>query len=243
MKKFNLSKKNVLITGGVTGIGFEAAKLFAELGAKVVVTCKSKSNYEKYLDQLAKLDLQLEQLDLTNDISIEKLSNKIKKLDILVNNAVYLKGGIEYRIENFADVVNVNLMGLMRICHTMLPKLAISEGNIINISSANTNVVFPHSPSYSATKGGIESLTKSMAICWANHKVRVNSVAPGWIKGKTSNILKKDYKKTDEILERIPLKRFGNPDEVANVIIFLSSNLASYISGSTIFVDGGSSIN
>ncbi len=243
MKKFNLSKKNVLITGGVTGIGFEAAKLFAELGAKVVVTCKTKSNYEKYLDQLAKLDLQLEQLDLTNDISIEKLSNKIKKLDILVNNAVYLKGGIEYRIENFADVVNVNLMGLMRICHTMLPKLAISEGNIINISSANTNVVFPHSPSYSATKGGIESLTKSMAICWANHKVRVNSVAPGWIKGKTSNILKKDYKKIDEILERIPLKRFGNPDEVANVIIFLSSNLASYISGSTIFVDGGSSIN
>ena len=115
--------------------------------------------------------------------------------------------------------------------------------SISRISSANTNVVFPHSPSYSATKGGIESLTKSMAICWANHKVRVNSVAPGWIKGKTSNILKKDYKKIDEILERIPLKRFGNPDEVANVIIFLSSNLASYISGSTIFVDGGSSIN
>ena len=243
MKKFNFSGKNVLITGGISGIGFETAKLFSELGAKVIITYKSKANYEKYSKYFVKLSMQVEQLDLTNDISIEKLSDKINKLDILINNAVHVKGGVEYRFENFADVVNVNLMGLMRISHTLLPKLALTQGNIVNISSANTNLVFPQAPSYVATKGGIESLTKSMAACWAEHKVRVNSVAPGWIEGKTSNILKRDYKKTEDIIDRIPLKRFGKPSEVANAIIFLSSSLASYVSGATIFVDGGYSIN
>ena len=243
MTKFNFFEKNVLITGGVSGIGFEVAKLFLELGAKVTITCKSKSSYEEFRDCFPEIDLQLEKLDLTNDISIENLSNKINKLDILINNAVLLKGGIEYRIENFSDVVNVNLMGLMRICHKMLPKLALSEGNIVNISSVNTNVALPHSPAYVATKGGVETLTKSMAICWARHKVRVNSVAPGWIKSKTSDKLKKDYKLVDNILDRIPLKRYGEPREVANIILFLSSSLASYVSGTTIFVDGGYSIN
>ncbi len=243
MIKFNFSGKKVLITGGVSGIGFETAKLFTELGATVTVTCKSKSNFEKFKKKIEKIGIKVEKLDLTNEISIEHLSSKINKLDILINNAVHLKGGIEYRIENFADVVNVNLMGLMRICHTMLPKLALSKGNIVNISSANANIVFPNAPSYLATKGGIESLTKSMAVCWADHKVRVNSVAPGWIKGKTMDLLTKDYQKIDNLIDRIPLKRYGKPEEVANVIIFLSSTMASYISGSTIFVDGGYSIN
>ena len=243
MKQYSFTGKNVLITGGISGIGFEAAKSFLELGAKVIVTYKSKANYEKFRKYFSKFSMQVEQLDLTNDISIENLTNKVNKLDILINNAVHLKGGIEYRIENFADVVNVNLMGLMRICHIMLPKLAITQGNIVNISSANTNIVFPNSPSYVATKGGVDALTKSMAACWAEHKVRVNSVAPGWIEGKTINILKKDYKESNNIVDRIPLKRFGKPSEVANAIIFLSSSLASYISGATIFVDGGYSIN
>ena len=85
---------------------------------------------------------------------------------------------IEFRIENFADVVNVNLMGTMRITHAMLPKLALSRGNIVNITSANFNLSIPNTPAYVATKGGLEALTKSMATCWAEHKVRVNSVAP-----------------------------------------------------------------
>jgi len=187
--------------------------------------------------------IKIELLDLTNEISIENLEKKIKTLDILINCASLIKGGVEFRIENFSDVVNVNLMGTLRISHTMLPKLAISRGNIINITSVNTRLANSRVPGYASTKAGIETLTKSMASCWASHNVRVNCIAPGWIEGKTNEILKKEIFDTENYLNRIPLKRSGKPEEVANVIIFLSSNYASYITGTTILVDGGFSIN
>ena len=243
MWNIDLKGKKVLIVGGTGNIGESIALEFLSAGAEVTVTAKSNKEIKKFQDNNLKKEITASKLDITNDISINEFLKSIDSLDVLVNCASITKGGLEYRIENFADVVNVNLMGLMRISHIMLPKLALTQGNIVNISSANTNVVFPTAPSYVATKGGIDSLTKSMAACWAEHKVRVNSVAPGWIEGKTANILKKDYKKTEDIIDRIPLKRFGKPSEVANAIIFLSSSLASYVSGATIFVDGGYSIN
>jgi len=246
MYNFNFADKVVLITGGTSGIGLATAKIFSELSAKVIVTCKTKNSFERFkIDYKKNLSdsFILERLDLTNDISIQELIKKIDNLDILVNNASLLKGGIEYRIENFADVVNVNLMGLMRICHAMLPKLAISKGNIVNVSSINTKIALANSPSYSATKGGIDTLTKSMAACWSQHDVRVNAVAPGWIKGRTMNLLKKDIKEFKSYQNRIPLGRLGKPEDVANTIVFLASEKASYISGGTIFVDGGFSIN
>ncbi|PPR25958.1 MAG: hypothetical protein CFH34_01215, partial [Alphaproteobacteria bacterium MarineAlpha9_Bin4] len=188
-------------------------------------------------------NINVELLDVTNEISIENLEKKINKLDILINCASLIKGGVEFRIENFTDVVNVNLMGTLRICHTMLPKLAISRGSIINLTSVNTRLANSSAPGYASTKSGIETLTKSMATCWAAHNVRVNCIAPGWIEGKTNNILKKDISDYKSYIRRIPLNRLGKPEEVAHVVIFLSSSLASYITGATILVDGGFSIN
>tara|TARA_B100000900_G_C20563886_1_gene710143 strand:- start:797 stop:1528 length:732 start_codon:yes stop_codon:yes gene_type:complete len=242
MNEQQFKDKIILITGGVQGIGLKCAERFSSLGSKVIVTCKSNTSYENYKRSCLERNIQLEKLDLTNEISIDMLHKKLDKLDILINNATLLKGGIEYRIENFSDVVNVNLMGLMRICHTFLPKLALSQGNIINMSSVSSKVSIPDAPSYSATKSAIESLTKSMASCWATHKVRVNCVAPGFIKGNTLNKILEAYDNNDEIIRRIPLKRFGSPEEVAEALMFLASNEASYITGSTIFVDGGYSI-
>ena len=113
MENSDLENKNVLISGGVDGIGYECAKKFQELGSNVTVTCLTNNSYEKFLG--LEKTIKVERLDITNDISIEELKEKINKLDILINNATLFKGGIEYRIENFADVVNVNLMGVMRI--------------------------------------------------------------------------------------------------------------------------------
>ncbi len=231
--------KSVLITGGVEGIGLECAKKLATAGSRVTVTYKSIKSHNKFLDLGLEKKINAEKLDLTNDISIEQLHKKIDKLDILINNAALYKGGIEYRIENFSEVVNVNLMGLMRICHTFLPKLALSSGNIINISSLNIKKPMKYAPSYSATKSAINSLTESMASCWAEHKVRVNCVAPGFIKGNILDQILKEYTNQDEIIKRIPLKRFGLAEEVAEAILFLASSKSSYITGSTIFVDGG----
>ena len=241
MKNSGLENKNVLITGGVEGIGYECAKKYQELGSNVIVTCLTKKSYEKFLD--LEKTIKVERLDITNEISIEELKEKINKLDILINNATLFKGGIEYRIENFADVVNVNLMGLMRICHTFLPKLALTQGNIINIGSVSSKTSMAYAPSYSATKSATESLTKSMAACWAEHNVRVNCVAPGMIKGKTLDKFIKEVDTVDSLLQRIPLKRYGSPVEVAEAVLFLSSQKAAYITGTTIFVDGGYSIN
>ena len=241
--QFDFGNKNILITGGAGGIGYATAILFSQLGANVTVTCKSKKKLEEFQKINKYQTIKIELLDLTNEISIENLEKKIKTLDILINCASLIKGGVEFRIENFSDVVNVNLMGILRISHTMLPKLAISRGNIINITSVNTRLANSRVPGYASTKAGIETLTKSMASCWASHNVRVNCIAPGWIEGKTNEILKKEIFDTENYLNRIPLKRSGKPEEVANVIIFLSSNYASYITGTTILVDGGFSIN
>lgn len=241
MKNSDFENKNVLITGGVQGIGYECAKKLQELGSNVTVTCLTSKSYEKFLG--LKKTIKVERLDITNDISIEELKEKINKLDILINNATLFKGGIEYRIENFADVVNVNLMGVMRICHAFLPKLALAKGNIINIGSVSSKNSMAYAPSYSATKSAIESLTKSMAACWAEHNVRVNCVAPGMIVGKTLEKFIKKIDNVDHLLQRIPLKRYGSPEEVAEAVLFLSSEKAAYITGTTIFVDGGYSIN
>ena len=245
---FNINFKNkvVLISGGTSGIGLATAKIFSQLSAKVIITCKSQDSFNKFRANYKKElsdNFMLEKLDITNDISIERLINKVHCLDILINNASIVKGGIEYRIENFADVVNVNLMGLMRISHAMLPKLAISKGSIVNVTSTSAKLSLANSPSYSATKGGIKTLTESMAACWSQHDVRVNAVAPGWIKGRTMNTIKKDLKNFKDYKKRIPLGRIGSPEDVANTIIFLASDKAAYISGATIFVDGGYSIN
>ncbi len=239
---FNFKKKNILIIGGSRGIGYHAANLFSNLGAEVIVTYKKNTSLEDFKKNNNNVNIHIEQLDLTNEISISKLTEKINKLDVLVNCAALAKGGVEYRIENFSDVVNVNLMGNLRICHSMLPKLALSKGNIINLTSINTKLASSNNPAYASTKSGIESLTKSMAACWAVHSVRVNSVAPGWIEGNTNDVLTKDLDDYN-YHERIPLKRLGRPDEVANVVLFLASRYASYITGATILVDGGFSIN
>ena len=242
MSKEQFKNKTVLITGGVQGIGFECAKRFVSLGSEVIVTCKSQDSFDIFKKKAVDENIQLEKLDLTNEISLEILHKKIDKLDILINNATLFKGGIEYRIENFSDVVNVNLMGLMRICHTFLPKLALKGGNIVNVGSIFTKSTIKNAPSYTATKSAVESMTKSMASCWAEHKVRVNCVAPGFIEGKTLNKILQEEDDIENIKGRIPLKRFGTPKEVVGAIIFLASKNSSYITGSTIFVDGGYSI-
>ena len=240
--EFNFTNKNILIIGGSSGIGYQTAMLFLKLGGNVTITYKKTKSLQELKKKNNYQKINIEQLDLTNDISIENLTEKIKTLDVLVNCAASIKGGTEYRIENFSDVVNVNLMGTLRICHSMLPKLALSRGSIVNLTSVNTKLSNSTIPAYASTKSAIVSLTRSMAACWATHSVRVNSVSPGLIEGNTYNILTKDPKDLN-YFDRIPLRRLGKPEEVANVILFLASEYASYITGSTILVDGGFSIN
>ncbi|PPR26726.1 MAG: 2-dehydro-3-deoxy-D-gluconate 5-dehydrogenase [Alphaproteobacteria bacterium MarineAlpha9_Bin2] len=238
----DLSGKVALITGGASGIGYSIALSYLEAGAEVIVTAKTDESVKNCVTNTEYGSLKIFKLDVTNDISIEKLFSEIDKLDILVNNAGIVKRGLEYRVETFAEVINTNLMGIMRMSHEALPKLALSHGNIINIASVWSFFGSPISPGYTASKTGVVGLTRSLANGWAEHKVRVNCIAPGWIETKLNKELRSDKEQYDKIKDRTPMKRWGNPKEIAGAAVYLASEKASFTTGTTIIVDGGYSI-
>ena len=238
----DLSGKVALITGGASGIGYNIALSYLEAGAEVIVTAKTDESLSKCKNDTEFGTLKKYKLDVTNDISIEKLFDEINELDILVNNAGIVKRGLEYRIENFGDVINTNLMGIMRMSHESLPKLALSHGNIINIASMWSFFGSPVSPGYTASKTGVIGLTKSLANGWSKHHVRVNCIAPGWIETKLNKELREDKEQYNKIKDRTPMERWGSPKEIAGAAVYLASNKASFTTGATIVVDGGYSI-
>jgi len=238
----DLSGKVVLVTGGASGIGYAIALSFLEAGAEVIVTAKTDESIKNCKTITKNGSLKIFKLDVTNDISIEKLFSEIDTLDILVNNAGIVKRALEYRVETFADVINTNLMGVMRICHEAFPKLALTKGNIINIASMWSFFGSPLSPGYTASKTGLIGLTKSLANGWSEHEVRVNCIAPGWIETKLNKELREDREQFEKIKDRTPMKRWGNPKDISGAAIYLASDKASFTTGATIVVDGGYSI-
>ena len=204
----DLSGKVVLVTGGASGIGYAIALSFLEAGAEVIVTARTEESIKNCKTITENGSLKIFKLDVTNDISIEKLFAEIDTLDILVNNAGIVKRALEYRVETFADVINTNLMGVMRICHEAFPKLALTKGNIINIASMWSFFGSPVSPGYTASKTGLVGLTKSLANGWSEHEVRVNCIAPGWIETKLNKDLREDKEQFEKIIDRTPMKRW-----------------------------------
>ncbi|HIK87818.1 MAG TPA: SDR family oxidoreductase [Alphaproteobacteria bacterium] len=234
--------KTALITGGASGIGYAIAEAFQEAGADVIVTAKSDNSLEKCNEKTRFGTLRKYKLDVTNDISIENIFAEIDDLHILVNNAGIVKRGLEYRIEHFADVINTNLMGVMRMSHDALPKLALTHGNIINIASMFSFFGSPMSPGYTASKTGLVGLTKSLANGWSEHHVRVNAIAPGYIVTKLTKPLREVDEQREKITDRIAIKKWGVPEDIAGAAVYLASDRASYTTGTTITVDGGYSI-
>jgi len=238
----DLTGKIALVTGGASGIGYAIAMAFLEAGAEVIVTAKSDESLEKCNIKTKYGVLKKYKLDVTNDISIDNILNEIGDLHILVNNAGLIKKALEYRIEHFAEVINTNLMGVMRMSHSVLPKLAITHGNIINIASMWSFFGSPMSPGYTASKTGLVGLTKSLANGWYEHKVRVNAIAPGYIETKLTKPLRDEKDQKEKITDRTVMKRWGVPEDIAGAAVYLASDRASYTTGTTITVDGGYSI-
>ena len=238
----DLTGKIALVTGGASGIGYAIALAFLESGAEVIVTAKSDESLDKCNIKTKYGVLKKYKLDVTNDISIDNILNEIGALHILVNNAGLVKRALEYRIEHFAEVINTNLMGVMRMSHSVLPKLAITHGNIINIASMWSFFGSPISPGYTASKTGLVGLTKSLANGWYEHKVRVNAIAPGYIETKLTKLLREEKAEKEKITDRTVMKRWGVPEDIAGAAVYLASDRASYTTGTTITVDGGYSI-
>lgn len=235
--------KSVLVTGGTSGIGAAISQAFAAAGAKVT----SAGAFEHELAAVRSAPdydgRQLVALDVRDEAAIASLMSGFETLDILVNCAGIIRRGDEHDPQVFAEVIDINLNGTMRMCAAARPLLAASgTGAILNLASMLSIFGGGLVPGYSASKGGIAQLTKSLAIAYAPDTIRVNAVAPGWIATPLTGALREDPARSQAILSRTPLNRWGQPDDIAGAALFLCSPAARFITGAVLPVDGGYSI-
>lgn len=239
-KPLNFNGKSVLVTGGTSGIGAAVSMAFRSMGAAVTST----GAFQHEIDALPREDASLARvLDVRDQSAIDALIGGMEKLDVLVNCAGIIRRGEEHDPAVFADVIDINLTGTMRMCTAARPLLAAAgHASIVNLASMLSIFGGGLVPGYSASKGGIAQLTKSLAIAYAPDGIRVNAVAPGWIATPLTNALREDDARSDAILARTPLGRWGQPDDIAGPVLFLCSEMASFITGTTLNIDGGYAI-
>lgn len=218
---FDFEGASVLVSGGTSGIGAGIAEAFERAGARVIAAGLETG------------------LDVRSPESIAVLFQGLERLDVLVNAAGIIRRGAEHDPEVFAEVLDVNLSGAMRMCAASRALLAASRGSVVNIASVLSFFGGGLVPGYSASKGGIVQLTKSLAIAWAGEGIRVNAVAPGWIETPLTAALREDAARSQAILARTPMGRWGTPEDVASPVLFLASDAAAFITGAVLAVDGG----
>jgi len=244
----DLNGRVALVTGSGRGIGRATAVSLAESGADLILNDVDPTSVERVRSQVVSLGRRASafQGDVSQkaevDGIVEASLEAFGRIDILVNNAgtIVRKPTEEYGEQDWDRVIDVNLKGVFNFCHAA-GKQMIRQGSgaIINVASIMGEVALPPRAAYSASKGGIIMLTKNLAAEWAKHGIRVNALSPGW----TVTEMTEKYFAQEEVrrfmLERIPLGRFAQPEEIARVAVFLASDAASYITGQNILADGG----
>ncbi len=245
----NFNSKTVLITGGSRGIGAACVKLFAEAGVEVIFTYNSDEKKAKELiNKFSSVtNIKSFKIDFNKTNLLEKKINEIligyKKIDILVNNAgIWEYGRIDkMTAKQWERTININLTSTFIFTKAVIPLMKKNRyGRIINITSTAGQRGEPFYSHYAASKGGIISFTKSLAVELGGFGITVNSVAPGWvITDMTKDVFaNKEYKK--KVSNEIPLKRIAEPDDIAGPVLFLASDLARHINGEILNVNGGS---
>jgi len=232
---FDISGKSALVTGGTSGIGAAIANGLAAAGCQVLAAGLPT---DKAADKLNPV-IEVASFDVADAGGIRLLVADFAHLDILVNSAGIIRRRTEYELDVFERVIDVNLTGTMRMCTACRPLLAKNGGSIINIASMLSFFGAGLAPAYSASKGGVAQLTKSLAIDWGTDNIRVNAVAPGWIATPLTQTLQDDSARSAAILARTPLGRWGQPEDLVGAVVFLCSPAAAFITGIVLPVDGG----
>ncbi|TAN30828.1 MAG: SDR family oxidoreductase [Castellaniella sp.] len=227
------SGKHALVTGATQGIGAGVANCLASLGARVTAVGLDAG------DGSLAPGIRVVVADISDEASTRNLFEQIDSLDILVNCAGIIRRGAEHRVDVFEKVLAVNLTGTMRLCSASRALLKASHGVIVNMASMLSFFGGARVPGYAASKGGVAQLTKSLALAYAEDGIRVNAVAPGWIATPLTQPLQDDPVRSEPILSRTPLGRWGTPEDVAGCVAFLCAPAAAFMTGVILPVDGG----
>lgn len=237
-----------MVTGSTKGLGQVAAVALAKAGADVAVCGRNRESLKKVSESIKKLgrDAAGFFLDVTSKQSVQKGVDQILKhfgkVDILVNNA-----GVNYRVpvlefpeEQWDLIIDTNLKGYFLVARALAPQMIErGYGKIINMSSIFGLTPLPDQLAYSASKGGVNQLTRVMALEWAKNGVRVNAVAPTYFETELVTQIRNDPKRFNFINERTPMGRWGQPEEIEGIIIFLAAPASDFITGQIIYIDGG----
>jgi NAD(P)-dependent dehydrogenase (short-subunit alcohol dehydrogenase family) len=246
---FQLTGKTAIVTGASRGIGEVIAKGFAEAGADVVLVSRNIAALEEVAKEIEKTGRRA--LPISADIGnpkevegiVEKTLKVFPRIDILVNNAgisPVLKKAEEMDLKEWEEIVRVNLTGTFLCCQAT-GKVMIKQGGgkIINMISVGAVVAFPRQIGYCATKGGILQLTKVLAVEWARHNIQVNAIGPAYLETELTKKMRESKIISQDLLQRTPVGRFGKPEEIVGAAVYLASSASSYMTGQTVFVDGG----
>lgn len=223
-----------VVTGGATGLGLACSKRLLALGYRVHALGRDVE------EEIHDPNFSYRDLDVTDRAAVAGFAAGFDGLDALVNAAgIIVHDGAEFTPDGFQRVMDVNVAGTQLMCMALRDALLARRGSIVNFASMWSVFGSGRNPAYATSKGAVQALTRSLAVAWGGQGVRVNAVAPGWVRTRMSVRAMSDPDRAGPLLARIPMGRWGDPSEVADVVGFLLSHEARYVNGTMIPVDGG----
>jgi 2-deoxy-D-gluconate 3-dehydrogenase len=249
LEKFSLKGKSGIVTGGGSGIGKGMATGLVQAGAEIVIAGRRKERLEEAAQEIRQFGGPV--IPVQADISkmediknlVDRAVKEFGKIDFLFNNAGTIRRNPseDFSERDWDDVMNINLKGPFFLAQAVARVMIAQKrkGKIINTSSLIAVQGGKRVPAYAASKGGVAQVTKSMANDWSQYNILVNAIGPGWVTTELTEPLRQDKERFAELSRRIPLGRWADPDDLAGAAVFLASDASDYVTGQTLFVDGG----